>query len=416
MNEDFHTYIQKVGDEVSLTLEERAQMRSRIHSYMQMKPMRASASAATSWSANWFFSMRPVALTLVAAVFASSAGISYAAQNALPGDALYSIKTNINEPVAGALAVSSSAKAAWATNVAGTRVQEAATLAAEGRLSSSTEAMLQSNFDEHAQTAIAAIDEVASTSPSDGNEAAVSFEAQLSAYQQVLAQVGTVKDAPTAHLASAIQSKRDRIAAVRASVAQILASASSSSPAVGSVVAAAMGQAAKQQLDVSVQLAQDSSDALASSSAQSVDSEIASASTTISGGHIFLAKDASSDAMNAFQTALSAAEQIGVFLKTSAAIHAKTGLVIGVPTEGTGTASGERHRGSGQHVLMGHTAALMAQSTSSNSTMATSSSIEASSSAQIDAGDGNSQGDSHGSGDGGDSHILPLSMPTPTLP
>ena len=78
MNDKFHNSIKKAGEEISLSHEERARMRRTLHTYMEMKPLRTSASVSAP-AFGWFFTLRPVAATLVLALFISSAGISYAA-------------------------------------------------------------------------------------------------------------------------------------------------------------------------------------------------------------------------------------------------------------------------------------------------------------------------------------------------
>ena len=326
MNEKLHTHLKKVGEEVSLTQEERARMRRTLYAYMEMKPVRTTApiiSVSTVSTFGSFFMFRPVAAVLVLALFISSTGISYAAEDALPGDVLYPIKTYINEPVQGALAVSASAKAAWAANVAGTRVQEAATLAAEGRLSASTQQQLQADFEQHAQVATNAIAETASSSPDQSTEAAVRFEAQLSEYENVLTQIGTAKNIDVASLTSSIKNERGHIAAIRA---QTESSDTDYSAATG------MGIAARAELDASTKLAHAVSESLSASSAQIVATQLDDASSSISAGDDFAAQSAGTEAINAFQNALATTEKLGVFLNTSSTIHAHTGLVVGEPS------------------------------------------------------------------------------------
>ena len=326
MNEKFHTYLKKSGDEISLSVEQRDRMRRTLHAYMGMKPLRTPASTSVP-SFGWFFTMRPIAAVLVLGLFVSSAGISYAAENALPGDLLYPIKTQVNEPVQGALAISSAAKTAWAMDVAGTRVEEAATLAAEGRLSPVTQQELQINFEQHAQQATVAITEAASSSPEAGSEAAVRFEAQLSEYQAVLGQIATAKNVDMTSLTSSVQNERGKIAAVRAQTDSKIASLNTDTSATR------MGVAAKAQLDTSAKLARAVTESLSSSSAQTVAVQLNEASDTISAGESFAADNAIPDALGAFQNALSVTARLGVFLKTSSAIHARTGLVVAEPQQ-----------------------------------------------------------------------------------
>ena len=331
MNEKFHNSIKKAGENISLTPTERERMRTVLHAYMEMKPIRAQQARVSSTSWNWFLTFRPVAAILVLALFASSAGVSYAAEDALPGDVLYAVKTRINEPVRGALAVSASAKATWATDVAGERVKEAATLAAAGRLSTTTQQELQADFEAHAQEATEAIGLQATTTPDEGIESAVRFEAQLSEYENVLAQVGNAKGVDVASLVSSVQAEGQRIAMIRARTESHIALSSDQGSAT-----ARMRVAARQQLDDSSELANTEGGSLSASSAGLVAAQLESASTSISAGEDLAGRNATPDALGAFQNALATAEKLGVFLKTSSAIHAHTGLVVAEPkTEST---------------------------------------------------------------------------------
>lgn len=338
MNNELHTYLKRAGEKLSLSVEEREQMRRTVHAYMEMKPLReASVVGSQKYRIQWFFSPRPIAAALVMVLFVSTTGVSYAAQGALPGDLLYPIKTHVNEPVSGALASSASAKTAWAMKVAGERIKEAATLAAEGRLSSTTQQEIQTNFEEHAQQAINSIAQEASTSPEIGTETAVRFEAQLSEYGRILAQVGVVKNVPTSGLTSSIKTKQGQVVTVRMQAKRHAKDAPAISASTEDIAASRTRDAAKKQLSASVRLARDVSDALASSSADSIAVQLQDASTTISVGEEFLGKDSASEALGRFQSALSATEKLNVFLQTSAAINKRTGLLIGGPDKETQT-------------------------------------------------------------------------------
>lgn len=324
MKNDFETLLNKAGGDTSLTHEEKARMRHTLQAYMGMKPLR-SPHTSRAVSFGWLFTMRPVAATLVLALFISSAGISYAAEDALPGDVLYPVKTNINEPIQGALAFSASAKTAWAMDVAGERVKEAATLAAEGRLDEATQQKLQADFEQHATLAT---ENIAKTSDKEsGAEAAVRFEAQLSEYGSVLAQIGGAKGVDTGVLASAVERARGAVEANRIKTESALASAGDAD----TLAATRIRIAARAQLDSSAKLALAVSKSLSTSSAELVAIQLENASSSIADGDTLAAGRSIPGAIGAFRTALSATEKIGVFLKTSAAIHTRTGLVIAEP-------------------------------------------------------------------------------------
>lgn len=299
-------------------------MRHAIRTYMVMKPLRQTTFARLSYA--WTFSARPVAAVLIVALFASTGGISYAAEGTLPGDWLYGIKTNITEPVKGALALSSQAKSDWAASVAQTRVQEAATLAAEGRLDDETQDELENSFDAHVEVAATLIASETSTSPDTVIANAIGFEARLAESERVLTQVGEAKGVETGKLASAIRRAHEKVSAVRADAETRAWNARAPS---GSAAAARMRDIAKHGLEDSQGLAVSASSALASSSAMEVSAQLTSAKDAIAHGEKELDDNATDNARATFTKALSATQKLGVFLKTSSAIHARTGLRIG---------------------------------------------------------------------------------------
>ena len=129
-----------------------------------------------------------VAIALIIALCLGG-GVSFAAENAVPGDALYVVKTEVNENVRAALAVSTEAKARWQTKAAERRLQEAEKLSARGELSADVAAKLGAEFSEHAEAAL----EGASTLAAEGNtdasaEITTSLEAAVSMYADLFAR------------------------------------------------------------------------------------------------------------------------------------------------------------------------------------------------------------------------------------
>lgn len=328
MNNKLHEYLKKAGEEISLTHEEREKMRSVLHAYMAMKPLPshgAQMSPLSGWSIERVFASRAVAASLIIAVFASSAGISYAAEGALPGDLLYPVKTHVNEPVRGAFAVSPSAKTAWAMSVASERIKEATMLAAEGRLNSEHQQELQANFESHARKASENISAQASASPEASAEIGVRFEAQLSEYERVLAEVGSAKGIAVSELASSVRRERERVVAVRARAQE---RSEKGTPQEKKEAVSRMRDAAKKQFEDSSDIARALSGKLASSTIQSAALQLESASATIADGENLMNADSEPQAMDAFREALSETEKIGVFLKTSSDVRKRTGIII----------------------------------------------------------------------------------------
>lgn len=76
-------------------------------------------------------------------------GTSFAAQGALPGDFLYPVKTEINEPVRSVLAIGANAEANLQAKIVTERIAEAEELEAEGKLDSDARARLSASVQAH---------------------------------------------------------------------------------------------------------------------------------------------------------------------------------------------------------------------------------------------------------------------------
>lgn len=187
----FEDTIKKAGDgsEYTLSDSERGKMDRVLKEYRAMKPLPQAPSYTVSLSYSWFsFAHRPMAAALVL-VLVFGSGVSYAAENALPGDALYPVKTYINEPAKVALATNAEAKAEVQIELAERRIEEAAFLAAEGRLDEETEDNLAVAFESHAEAVAEHIAEADTDDDGIGVELASRFENRLAAHENILLEV-----------------------------------------------------------------------------------------------------------------------------------------------------------------------------------------------------------------------------------
>lgn len=101
-----------------------------------------------------------VALALI--FILTSGGTSYAAESALPGDPLYSIKVNVNEEIQNFVALTPDAKAKVAVIRTTKRLQEAEDLSKKGKLTVETQAIIETKIAEHADAIKANIAALAS--------------------------------------------------------------------------------------------------------------------------------------------------------------------------------------------------------------------------------------------------------------
>lgn len=124
---------------LSLTDKERATMRQRVVLHMRRHSARNSIVARLLEEIDVLFHQPlklkyVMPLVLILALLASGGGVSYAAQNSLPGDVLYPVKVDVNEPIAGVFQFGTQAQAQWNAELAQTRLQEAEQLASQNKL------------------------------------------------------------------------------------------------------------------------------------------------------------------------------------------------------------------------------------------------------------------------------------------
>ncbi len=148
---------------VVMTEEEKARMKGALSAFMSSHPQPPIGILSPYGKhISSRFVPRHVFQGLTMILLIVCGGVSVIAQRALPGDSLYSVKVNVNEPVKGALAFSSQAKAEHESELAKTRLQEAADLSAAGKLTPETRTEIESNFRAHVENVQKSIDQFAS--------------------------------------------------------------------------------------------------------------------------------------------------------------------------------------------------------------------------------------------------------------
>jgi len=163
----------------------------------------------------------------LALVLVVGTGTAYAAESALPGDALYTIKVNVEEPIQGALATSPQAKAQWSAELATRRLSEAETLAAQGKLTPQAASAVTTGLDQATTQFDANVAEVATSS---GDQALAvdlqsNMQATLAANTQVLQQLQSAVPRVASSIAHIISKVRTRTLAVDNAVHLKVASA-----------------------------------------------------------------------------------------------------------------------------------------------------------------------------------------------
>ncbi len=98
------------------------------------------------------YRQRIVVAAVIVAFVLTSGGTSFAAASALPGEALYSIKVNVNEEIQSFVAVSADAKVKVEVKRTEKRLEEAETLSKTGKLNAETQTIIENNIEKHSET------------------------------------------------------------------------------------------------------------------------------------------------------------------------------------------------------------------------------------------------------------------------
>jgi hypothetical protein len=144
----FKEILEKQTKDLRLSSAEKASMRTALNEHLKAHPLSTLSRYYPVYRMVLSGAFSFVLLLVLAG------GTSYAAQGSIPGDFLYPIKVRVNEPLRVALAPDDSAKAQTEATIALTRVDEAKTLAAKGKLNVSVSKELKKDFDTHATQAL----------------------------------------------------------------------------------------------------------------------------------------------------------------------------------------------------------------------------------------------------------------------
>ncbi len=167
----------------------KAAFRTRLETHLQDHPVRFAARPRLLLRN--VFSLHTKSLMpafLVAALVALlGGGTSLAAENALPGEALYGLKTEVNERVVSAFSLGDAAKVEWEARRAERRLEEVAALAVKGTLTGDISARVETNFKAHAERVQDRIETLKANGDTDkAAELASRFEASLRAHDRIL--------------------------------------------------------------------------------------------------------------------------------------------------------------------------------------------------------------------------------------
>lgn len=147
---------------------------------------------------SFFGTILPRTAAFAVIFLVAGTGVSYAAQDTIPGDMLYPVKVSVMEPLQRSLAFSAEAKAELDARLALRRLEEVTRLAAENELTIEQSQHLNGTFLQHVESVEHHIEEVAR---GGGNDAAERLSddlaTQLQAHRAIIDTIGQdTKDNP----------------------------------------------------------------------------------------------------------------------------------------------------------------------------------------------------------------------------
>jgi hypothetical protein len=182
----FLNNIKNEADHIRMSSAEKAFMRSQIFGTPSPVVLRKSPYMVSIFASHQF----KMALAGVMLFILAGVGTASAAQGSLPGDLLYKVKLSVNEPIEVALAPNASAKAELQVALASRRVEEAQTLATEGRLDATTADTIATEVNAHAESAKELADSAEDDSPGTSAQVSAKLASALSVGSQVLKKLG----------------------------------------------------------------------------------------------------------------------------------------------------------------------------------------------------------------------------------
>ena len=183
---------------IKLTPRERDSMRHSLVQFMEAHPVRDASTARlyikpTHIIKIKFLTYKAMIIGLIIALVMGGS-VSFAAENTIPGDALYPVKVYVNENARAAVAFTDKSKAELAVELANRRLEEAGKLAVRGTLDADTEASVATNVENRVKDARAKLATLKSHDEDGASEIKVDLSSVLRAHGVVLAKAKKDKE------------------------------------------------------------------------------------------------------------------------------------------------------------------------------------------------------------------------------
>ena len=185
--------LKKAKNEVQLDPRKKAEVKAHLSRIIEAdKSVRdvvlARQNISTTRSNIFKLSYKPMPIYAVIAIIAIlGGGTTVAAENSLPGDALYALKVGFNEEIRATFTFDTEAKANWEIRRVERRLEEASELSAKGSLNADARAKIEENFAVHAEKVSARIEDMeARGNVESAADLASKFETSLQVHQGIL--------------------------------------------------------------------------------------------------------------------------------------------------------------------------------------------------------------------------------------
>ncbi len=186
---------------VTLSPFEKEATRVQVSEFMRAHPVREGIAVRhiyqrsdNAYSFLLSLSHKPMPVIIILVVLGLSGGTFVAAEQSLPGDALYPVKVRVEEARA-LLSVQPREDAVWAVERAGRRLQEAEQLATSGKLEAELQSILEQNFKAHAERVAEKIEKLEEKGEAQtAVDIASQFEVSLLAHKAILERIENRED------------------------------------------------------------------------------------------------------------------------------------------------------------------------------------------------------------------------------
>lgn len=197
----FETELKKYTDKTRMKASERSELRERIFAYMEYHPLpkqvNNTRTLAHSIPSDSFMVVHfnKIYVRVAGGVFALFIIVApFFAEQSVPGDVLYLVKTGVNETVQGQLANSPYEKIEFETKLMERRITEARVLASEGKLTEEVKQQITDTVKEHTTAVQAGLAELRTQDAEGAAIAEISFNASLEVQSAMLGADTEIED------------------------------------------------------------------------------------------------------------------------------------------------------------------------------------------------------------------------------